>query len=151
LGDLLFSFDGIDPVQDYRRELDLETGVATTRFRSGDVAFTREVFVSYPDRVMVVRIAADKPGRVSVQARLQSPYLERATAQPGKLLMDGCWEGPITNNWLIAPVEGKGLRFQAAMVALPDGGRSEAAQSSLRVSGANAVTFIVTAATSFIN
>ena len=38
--------------------------------------FTREIFVSYPDRVMVVRVAADKPGRVSVEAGFKSPYLD---------------------------------------------------------------------------
>ena len=65
--------------------------------------------------------------------------------------MEGCWKGPITNNWLIAPVEGKGLRFQTALLALPEGGRSEATDSSLRISNADAVTFILTAATSFVN
>ena len=71
-----------------------------------------------------MRITADKPGRVSVQARFQSPYLDSAVAEPGTLVMDGCWKGPIPiRNGLIAPVEGKGLRFQAALRAIPDGGR----------------------------
>ncbi len=66
--------------------------------------------------------------------------------------MDGCWKGPIPgNNWLIAPVEGKGMRFQAALVAIPEGGKVEAADASVRIQGANAVTFIVTAATSFVH
>ena len=37
LGDLLLSFDGVEPVQDYRRELDLETGVARITFRAAGV------------------------------------------------------------------------------------------------------------------
>ena len=82
--------------------------MAKVHYRAGDVTFTREVFVSYPDRVLVVRITADKPGRVSVQAQFKSPYLDRVTAKPGKLVMDGCWKGPMPKNWLIAPVEGKG-------------------------------------------
>ena len=118
LGDLVLAFDGVELAEDYRRELDMETGVAKLSYRSGDVTFTREAFVSYPDRVMVVRLTADKPGRFSVQPQLKSPYLDRVTVQPGKLVMDGCWKGPITNNWLIAPVEGKGLRFQAALLTL---------------------------------
>ena len=75
IGDLLLKFDGADEVQDYRRELDMETGVAKVSYRVGDATFTREVFLSYPDRVMVVRISSDKPGRVSVQAQLKGPYL----------------------------------------------------------------------------
>ena len=107
---------------DYRRELDMETGVARISYRAGDAVITCEVFVSYPDRVLVVRIAGDRPGRVSVQARFQSPYRDRAAAKPGMLVMDGCWKGPIPiRNWLIAPVEGKGLRFQARRRASPRG------------------------------
>jgi alpha-L-fucosidase 2 len=152
LGDLLLSFDGTQAVEDYRRELDMETGVAKVRYRVGDTVFTREVFLSYPDRVMVVRITADKPSRVSVQAQLKSPYLDQATATPGKLVMDGCWKGPMTPaNWLIATVEGKGMRFQAVLTALPEGGRSEAIEDKLHIEKANAVTFIVTAGTSFVN
>jgi alpha-L-fucosidase 2 len=151
LGDLLLSFDGVENSEDYRRELDMETGVARITYRAGDAVFTREVFVSYPNRVMVVRITCDKPGRVSVRAELQSHYLERVTATPGKLVMEGCWQGPITNNWLIAPVEGKGMRFQAELQAQNNGGRSEAADNRVSIHGANSVTFIVTAATSFVN
>ena len=151
LGDLALAFENVEPATDYRRELDLATGVARIAFRAGDTTFTREVFVSYSDRVLVVRVSADRPGQVSVTARLQSPYREHATAQGTKLVMDGHWLGPITNNWLIASVEGKGLAFQAALAAQADGGHVEASQDALRVREANAVTFLVTAATSFRN
>ena len=151
LGDLLLTFDGLEKIEGYRRELDLETGVAKIRYQVGEVSYTRELFISYPDRVMVVRLTSDKPGRVSVQAQFQSPYLEKASASPGKLVMDGAWQGPITNNWLIAPVKGQGLRFQAGLIALAEGGQTEAREGSVRIQGADAVTFIVAAATSFVN
>ncbi|MGA2499772.1 MAG: glycoside hydrolase family 95 protein [Tepidisphaeraceae bacterium] len=152
LGDLLLSFDGIERAEDYRRELDMETGVARVSYRAGDVVFTREMFVSHPDRVMVLRISADKPGRVSVGAQFKSPYLDKSTAKPGRLLMDGCWNGPIPgNNWLIAPVQGKGLRFQTALLSLPEGGQSEAADTGVRIKNADAVTCILATATSFVN
>ena len=119
LGDLRLSFEGAEGAEDYRRELDMETGVAKVCYRAGDVVFTREVFLSYPDRVMVVRITADKPGRVGVQAQFKSPHLDRATATPGRLVMEGCWKGPMRpENWLIATVEGKGIRFQAGMTTI---------------------------------
>jgi alpha-L-fucosidase 2 len=152
LGDLVLSFDGVDAVEDYRRELDMETGVAKVRYRAGDVVLTREVFMSYPDRVMVVRITADKPGRVNVQAQFKSPYLDRVTATPDGLVMDGRWKGPMKpENWLIATVEGEGIRFRTVLKALAEGGRSEADGQTLRIKGADAVTFVVTAGTSFVN
>ena len=152
LGDLLLGFEGDEPVEDYRRELDMERGVAKITYRAGGVGFTREVFVSYPDRVLVVRISADKPGRVSLQAQLKSPYLNHLTAGPGKLVMDGCWKGPIpVSNWLIAPVAGEGLRFQTVLSAIPEGGLVDATDSTLRIRTADAVTLILTAATSYVN
>jgi len=90
LGDLLLSFDGVDAFEDYRRELDMETGVAKVTYRAGDVVLTREVFISHPDRVMVVRITVDKPGRVYVEARFKSPYLDRVAAAPDRLVLEGC-------------------------------------------------------------
>jgi alpha-L-fucosidase 2 len=152
LGDLLLSFDGAEGFEDYRRELDMETGVATVRYRVGDTVFTRAVFLSCPDRVMVVRITANRPGRVSLQAQFKSPYRDRVTVRPDGLVMDGCWKGPLQpDNWLIAKVEGKGMRFRAVLQALPEGGRSEASDDTLRVENADAVTFLVTAGTSFVN
>jgi alpha-L-fucosidase 2 len=151
LGDLQLAFDGVENVTDYRRELDMESGVAKVTFRAGDATFTREVFISYPDRVMVVRMSADKPGRISVRAQLTCPYLESIEATPEKLVMDGCWKGPMKPNPLIATVDGKGERFRAALLALPEGGRSEAAEGTVHIQGANSVTFIVTAATSVVN
>ncbi len=152
LGDLLMSFDGERAATDYRRELNLQTGIALVSYRVGDAVLTREVFVSYPDRVLVVRLTAGKPGRVSFQARFQSPYLDRALARSDTLVMDGCWKGPIPiRNPLIAPVEGKGLRFQARLRAIPVGGRLVGNENSVRIEGADAVTFLVTAATSYVN
>ena len=51
---------------DYRRELDLDRrspGLATW---SMAWAITREVFVSAPDQVLVVRLTADRPGAIPV-------------------------------------------------------------------------------------
>src|SRR5258708_19649169 len=108
--------------------------------------------MSYPERVMVVRITSDKPGRVSVRARLKSPYLDTVTVTPGKVVMDGSWKKVGTQtNWLIEPVEGRGLIFETAMIARPEGGRSETTSDGMRIQGADAVAFILTTATSYIN
>lgn len=152
LGDLLLSFDGVEKFSDYRRELDMQTGVATVRFRAGDAVFTRQIFVSYPDRVMVVRVTCDRPGRISLSAGFRSAYLDKVRVADGSLTMEGSWKGPIpVRNPLIAPVSGTGIRFQAVLRADAEGGRVESKGDRLSVSGADAVTFVMTAATSFVN
>lgn len=152
LGDLLLSFDGIGEVADYRRELDMENGVVKVTFRSGDTTFTREVFVSYPDRVMAVRLSSSKPGKISVEARFKSPFLDKVTPAADILIMDGCWKGPNPKEYgLIAQVEGTGLKFRAALQARFEGGQSTATTEGIKVQGADTVTFLVTTATSYVN
>jgi alpha-L-fucosidase 2 len=96
IGDLVLTFAETN-VTDYRRELDMETGVAKVSYRSGDAVITRETFVSWPDRVLVMRIGADKPGRVSFAAQFRGPYMSTEPVSPhvGQY-MYGTWKGPFS-------------------------------------------------------
>jgi len=155
IGDLLLDF-GTTNFTDYRRELDMETGVAKVSYRLGDAVITREAFVSWPDRVMVVRISADRPGRISFGAQFRGPYLVTNFADSSRLVMDGTWKGPFSEPasgmaGLIARTEGNGLRYEAALAARLEGGRSEAAGSTLKITNADAVTLVLAVDTSFVN
>jgi alpha-L-fucosidase 2 len=155
IGDLILFFEDAN-VTDYRRELNMKTGVAKVSYRLGETIITRQAFVSWPDRVLVMRISADKPGRVSFGAQFRGPYLETRVADPDRLVMDGTWKGPFSApatgmDGLIARTEGNGLRYEAALVARLEGGQSEATGSTLNISNADAVTLVLTIATSFVN
>ena len=75
----------------YRRELDLATAVARTTFSAGQVAFTRpEAFVSHPDRVLVIRLTASKPGALAFALRFESQLRhETSVAANGDLVLSG--------------------------------------------------------------
>jgi alpha-L-fucosidase 2 len=157
IGDLLLSFPDAD-VADYRRTLDMETGVAKVSYRQGDAVITRQAFVSWPDRVLVVRISADKPGRISVGAQFRGPYMATATATSPHtgLAMYGTWKGPFSApatgmDGLIARTQGEGLRYKAALSIRSEGGRSESNNSIYNVRDADAVTLVLALATSFVN
>ena len=155
IGDLLLDF-GATNFTDYRRELDMETGVAKVTYRQGDAVITRQAFVSWPDRVLVVRVSADRPGRVSLGVQLRGTYSETNVAKTGSVVMDGTWKGPFSApasgmDGLIARTSGNGLRFETALAARLEGGRSEAANSTLTITNADAVTLVVAVATSFVN
>ena len=153
VGDLLLDFaPGTEPVTDYYRELDMETGVVTVRYTQDGVKMTRETFMSYPDHVMVTRVSADRPGQVNVEARLGSPFRRNISATGDRLTMNGTWSYLPTRIFdLIAKVEGDGMSFQTDVVAIPEKGKLEATDSSLVVTGANSVTFVLTIATDFVN
>jgi len=62
VGDLMLSFPEVSSVADYRRDLNLDTAITRVTYSTGGVKFTREIFASPVDQVIVLRITADKPG-----------------------------------------------------------------------------------------
>ena len=152
VGDLLLDFKPGAEVTDYYRELDMETGVVKVNYTQDGVKMTREVFMSYPDQVMVMKVSADKPGQVNLEARLNSPFRRKIAATGNRLTMNGTWSYlPKRIFSLIAKVEGDGMSFQTDVVALPEKGTLEATDSSLVVKDANSVTFVLTIATDYVN
>ena len=59
-------------VNEYRRELDLDTGISRVVFSTGGVTYTREVFCSAPDDVMVLRFSASQKNALSFTLTLDS-------------------------------------------------------------------------------
>ena len=90
-GDLTITWKGAetDPVIDYRRELDIATGIHTTSFTQNGVKFTREAFASHPDQVMVLRYAANKPGALSGRITLTSGQKAKTQANEQGLSFAG--------------------------------------------------------------
>ncbi len=153
VGDLLLDFKpGDGPVSDYYRELDMETGIVKVSYTQDGVKMSREVFMSYPDHVMVMKVSADKPGKVNVEARLDSPFRRSVSSSDNRLTMNGTWSYLPTRIFdLIAKVEGDGMSFQTDVLAFPEKGKLEATDTSLVVTGANSVTFVLTIATDYVN
>jgi alpha-L-fucosidase 2 len=74
---------------DYRRQLDIATGIHTTTFTQRDVKFTREAYASHPDQVMVFRYTADKPQKLSGRLALKSAQKAQTKATEQGLLFAG--------------------------------------------------------------
>jgi len=150
LGDLSLEFQLPGEVRDYRRELDLSEAVTRTSFRIGDARYMREAFASAPDQVIVVRLECDQPGGISVKAELSSPHPHEAqTDKADRLILRGQWTGHATDRDRAVAVETAGLSFEVWLAVNADGGNLSRDDRSLRVEAANAVTFLLTAATSF--
>jgi alpha-L-fucosidase 2 len=157
LGDLLLDFDHRGAVQDYERDLDLERATTSVTYRAGGVAYRREAFCSYPDRILAVRLSCDAPGALTFSARLASPLRASAVAEddttlvlPGKAPShvdprghEG--EDPIRYD----PPDGEGATFEARLRVVPTGGRASVSGDVVRVEGADEVVLLLSAATSF--
>jgi alpha-L-fucosidase 2 len=150
-GDVYVDLAGHEQAADYQRTLDLDSGVATVRYRVGDVVYTREVFASAPAQAIVVRIAADRPGRLTCTLRLESPQPGAAVDLAGadQLRLHGRLQDRAEpRSKEVMPCV---LRYEARLVVRPQGGRLQPTGSSIRVAGADRLTLVLVAATSFRN
>ena len=85
MGDLFLDFaNAAEPVTDYRRALDIDSAIAAVHYRVGDAVFEREVFASFPDQVIVVRLTSAPPGKLTFTTRLTSPHPHTATGSRRK-------------------------------------------------------------------
>ncbi len=161
LGDLNIGFEGQENAADYRRELNLATGVVRVTYRVGDTHYSREVFSSVPDQVLVVRLAADKPGSLSFHVSLsRSQDSQTTVVAPDRLLMQG--EAIAHTDFWITPnlkpeqrkaevdqLEPTGVKFRAVLRVMNEGGQVAASGNELVVTGANAATLLLVAATTY--
>lgn len=139
LGDLFLEFPHDGDVTAYRRELDLDTGIAKTTYRYGDVNFSREVFATAVDNLIVVRIECDPSDQITfdvTMTREQDATVE--TISDNTLRLSGqCSDG--------------GMRFSAYLQVQNENGNVRSESDKISVSDANSITLFLAGATSYIN
>lgn len=144
LGNLHLTFQANDtnaPVRNYRRELNLNDATTRIQYTRAGIGFQREMFVSAPDEVMVLRLSADRPGQISFAANLDRP--ERfSTVAEGK-------QGLLLSGQLDNGVDGKGLRYAARVRVMNRGGKSFVRGNTVEVSRADEAILLIAAATDY--
>ena len=142
VGDLSLKFPGHEKPSDYSRELSLDEAVAKVTYRVDGVKHTREVFSSPIDQVIVVRLSADAPGKVTFTAGMSTPQKATVEAEaPATLVMKGvggAYQG----------IAGA-LTYQARVRVAADGGKTTTGKDTVSVAGANSATLLIAAATSY--
>lgn len=144
-GEVHLAFPGHEKYTNYHRELDLERAVAKTSYTVAGVSFTREVIASLTDRVIAIRLTANRPGSISFTASFSSPQpnVKVETLQSGKLIFSGTTidhEG----------VKG-GVKYKGITLFKPEGGELSSTNNSVTVKNSDAVTIYVSIATNFNN
>ncbi|WP_054027412.1 glycosyl hydrolase family 95 catalytic domain-containing protein [Bacillus sp. FJAT-28004] len=139
LGEMLLWMQGHEGAVDgYERELDLEEAITRVRYEREQTMYEREYFSSAADQVLVVRLKADVPGALTVGVNLmRRPFDEGTKAADEKtILMSGqCGPG--------------GVHYAAAVHASVEGGTVHIIGDFLSIEGADAVTLLLAANTSF--
>jgi alpha-L-fucosidase 2 len=137
-GDVHLDTGGPAEVTGYRRELDLNRALSRVTYKAEGVTYTREAFASHPDGVIVVRLSADRPARVSVAARVTTPHQDTTVqVRDGRLTISG----RLSNQ----------MALEAQLLVLPEGGTRTEGPDHVTVTGADAVTLVLAAGTDYVH
>lgn len=140
MGDLWLDFKKSSAYTNYYRDLDLINGVATVQYDQEGVKYKREVFASFPDKVVVVHLSASKPGSISFAMGMDRPERFNTTALKDRLSMSG-----VMNNG----AGGDGMLYTVEVVPVLKGGKLSVKDNTLEISKANEVTLIISSATNY--
>jgi len=127
--------------ESYKRQLDLDTGIATTTFIKDSISYKREAFASVPGQAIVVRLTADKPNSITVDVALDRPAdFEVGLVGPDTLSMSG---------QVSQGGKHKGVKYHTRLRVKLDGGRLAEKEKSFSITNADAVTLLLVAATDY--
>ncbi len=135
LGEVWFDTP-VTATDSYVRSLDLSTGVATVEYTADGTGYTREVFASAVDDVIVVRMTARKRGSIDLSMTLRREENATVTSPyAASLLLTGGLES--------------GLRFAMRLSADVTGGTADSENGVLKITGADTVTLYIAGATNY--
>jgi alpha-L-fucosidase 2 len=159
LGDLHIHQQLVGEVTDYYRDLDISSALAHTRFRVGNVTFERELFVSAPDQIMVIRLKASEKGALNFSVKSSSPLVaHQEQAGTDQIALRGQAPSHTDPSYLNAgdlpivyndPDRCRGMRFELRVRAVPADGEVRATADGLEITQSTEVVLFVAAATSF--
>ncbi|MBN4055123.1 glycoside hydrolase family 95 protein, partial [bacterium AH-315-K03] len=150
-GEVNIHFSSSKKIKNYRRELNLNEGIARVSYNEGGIHFVREYFCSYPDNVIVIRLSADKPKSINFSINYKIPNNRRVHS---RVTSDGIIvEGALLDN---------GLTFATQLQLVTDGGVVQSGQvrllsdkndnstdNTIEVSHADSAWLVLSAATNY--
>lgn len=147
-GDLRVHSPGHEKVTNYRRELDLDSALASVKYDVGDVTYARMAYASNPDRAIVLVFTATKAGQISFTLNMDSPHTNSQTRAENGLREK--WGG--TSDLILSGrVQDDGLRFESRVRVFAFGGKISTNANAITVENADSATLHLVAATSFKN
>ncbi|WP_333863994.1 glycoside hydrolase family 95 protein, partial [Chitinophaga sp.] len=147
---------GFEDAEEYRRSLELNSGVALTTFTVNGIEYRQEVIASNPDNIIAVHISASKPGALNAVISLTRPNPRDSgeTLRDCKVIAAGrqlVLDGQIIdkNDKENKGPEGAHMRFAGIVQVTPSGGTAVAKNGVITVKGAGAMTLYIQGATSY--
>ncbi|WP_163410279.1 glycoside hydrolase family 95 protein [Flavobacterium ajazii] len=153
IGNLILKVPGHEKCTDYYRELDLKTAVATTKYKVDGVSFTREVFTSFTDQLVIIRLTSDKKGAINFNASFAGPLKTQMVTVSSKV-PEGQSKLLVVNGKCTKEKEENIpnlLNFNAQIKVAAKGGIQKGSGNSIVVNNADVALIYVSVATNFKN
>lgn len=146
VGNIILNFPGHDSsaVKDYYRELNIEKAIATTSYSVNGVRYTRTVFASLPDQVIVIRLTADKPHSLNFNVGATCPHA-------GSLISSKANDLFISGKTSDHEGVKSAVNFRTVVRAAQQGGSVFSENGSIGISGADTATLFVSIATNYVS
>ena len=142
-GDLYIHFPSHDNYTNYRRELSLDSAVATTTYTANGINYKREYIASFDGNVIAIRLTANRKGAITCNASLTSPHADVAIDSEGD---EVTLSGTTSNH---EGLKGK-VTFTGRLTAVAKGGHTTSRDGVLCITGADEAVIYITIATNFI-
>jgi alpha-L-fucosidase 2 len=155
LGTMFLNFKTAGKPQNYYRELNIADAVSTVKYEVNGVKYTREYFISYPDKVFVIRLTSDKKGKLDFDIKFESLLKYKVAVTGNELSASGY--APVVampnytgnNENAVVFDENRGTRFSSLMSIKNSDGEVVKTDSTLGVKNATEALILVSIATSF--
>ncbi len=142
MGDLFLDFKGHENFKNYNRTLDIEKAVSTVSYEVNGVIFKREIFSSFADNVIIIKLSSGKKGNLNFSINASTPHLQKSIfTENNQLVINGTSSSKDNKT-------GK-INFKTIAFPVLKGGKLTSSKDKLEISGANEVVIYVSIATNF--
>jgi alpha-L-fucosidase 2 len=138
-----------DKVSDYERGLVLDSATAYCRYTCDGVRYEREYFTSYPDGVMVLRLAADQPGALAFTIAPEIPFVHQFGDDEAGMGRTGKVAARENGIEISSHLEYYGVLFSGHLRVVTDGACT-ARDDALEISGAGEAVVIFSCGTNYV-
>ncbi|MNK75434.1 hypothetical protein D3C87_949740 [compost metagenome] len=137
----------------YHRELDLSNAISKVSYEMAGIKYTREYFVSAPDKVMIIKLTADQKGALNFDINLKSLLQSNVEVRNNIMVLTG--SAPIHENagYTVLPkylnLKDRGTRFTGLVQIKKTDGTITSSRETLTLKDATEAIIFVSVATSF--
>jgi alpha-L-fucosidase 2 len=140
LGSFFIQVNNQDSIKNYRRQLDIGNAVASMQYQCNGVQYTREYFISQPDKIMVIKLKANKKAALQFDIKFVSPLKCTKSAHQNVLKINGA---------TISKNDSLGTRFTTIFKIKNVDGKIVRTDSTIGLINATEAIIYVSIATSF--